>query len=410
MSAAPVHVIGLGMPGDPLSTAARAALAQADLVIGANSALATLADLGAEKLSYPSPLSELWPLLERQRGKRIVLLTSGDPLFYGIGATLLEKMPAEQLIFHPNVTSIQAAFARLKRPWQQAQLLSLHGRPLNSLRSVLRNHCLYALLTDRASHPVAIARLLVELGFVESDLWVAEELGTCREQVHHFQAAALAQSDTEFAALNVVIIETQGPGGLLPEFPGIPDECFSTGAEPGKGLLSKREVRLMILSLLEPQAGEIGWDIGAGCGGVAVEWARWGSYSSVYAVECHPGRLKHLESNRERFGVGENLRIIAGYAPEALAELPDPQAVFVGGSGGQLGELLIAVWERLLPGGRLVTSAVTEDSRMALYQFVGSREAYWTELSVARGDSLAGQRLLRPQLPVLLLKLEKPRS
>jgi precorrin-6Y C5,15-methyltransferase (decarboxylating) len=166
----------------------------------------------------------------------------------------------------------------------------------------------------------------------------------------------------------------------------------------------------MILSLLEPQAGEIGWDIGAGCGGVAVEWARWGSYSSVYAVECHPGRLKHLESNRERFGVGENLRIIAGYAPEALAELPDPQAVFVGGSGGQLGELLIAVWERLLPGGRLVTSAVTEDSRMALYQFVGSREAYWTELSVARGDSLAGQRLLRPQLPVLLLKLEKPRS
>jgi len=212
---------------------------------------------------------------------------------------------------------------------------------------------------------------------------------------------------TEFSPLNVVILETRGRGGVLPEFPGIPDERFSTGAEPGKGLLSKREVRLTILSLLAPRAGEIGWDMGAGCGGVAVEWARWNPHGEVYAVECHPERLEHLGVNRERFGVVANLHIVAGRAPAALAELPDPHAVFIGGSSGNLRELLDIVWARLRPGGRLVASAVTEDSRVELHAFAGDRAAEWTELSIARGESLAGQRIMRPYLPVLLMKLDK---
>lgn len=404
-----VHVVGLGMPGDPLGAAASAALAEADLIFGTATALAALPELAGEKQSYPSPLNELWPLLERREGQRIVLLASGDPLFYGIGATLLERLPAEEVEIHPNVSSLQVAFARIKRPWQQAQLLSLHGRPLGSLRSALRSNCLYGLLTDRRSHPVAVAGLLTESGFGESHLWVAEELGTARERIHHFRAAELAEQDAVFSAMTVVIIETLGPAGILPEFPGIPDEHFSTGAEPGKGLLSKREVRLMILSLLQARAGEIGWDIGAGCGGVSVEWARWNPRGMVYAVEYHTERLTHLGINRERFGVLDNLFIVAGYAPEALADLPDPNAVFVGGSSGKPGELLAAVWERLRPGGRLVASAVTEDSRAALHEFVGPREAVWTQIGVARGEKLAGQRVLQPRLPALLMQLEKPR-
>ena len=195
---------------------------------------------------------------------------------------------------------------------------------------------------------------------------------------------------------------------MLPEFPGIPDEQFSTGAEPGKGLLSKREVRLTILSLLAPRAGETGWDVGAGCGGVSVEWARWNLLGEVHAVECHPERLEHLGINRERFGVVSNLHVVPGRAPEALADLPDPHAVFIGGSSGSLREMLEVVWIRLRPGGRLVASAVTEDSRVDLHGFAGDREAYWTELSIARSERLAGQRVMRPYLPVLLMKLEKP--
>ncbi len=405
----PIHVIGMGIEMGALSPTTRAALAQAEIVIGATAHLAAFPILTAEKIPYPSPMSGLRNLLCAHAGQRIALLASGDPLFYGISQTLLRDLSPEHLVFHPNVSSLQAAFARLGRPWQSAQFLSLHGRPLATLRAVLQGHRLYALLTDRDNSPIAIARLLVDAGFGESALWVAEELGMPGERFRTFQAAELAAASLEFSPLNVVIVETQGSGGVLPEFPGIPDERFSTGAEPGKGLLSKREVRLTILSLLAPRAGEVGWDVGAGCGGVSVEWARWNQHSTVYAVECHPDRLEHLGINRERFGVVTNLHIVPGRAPAALMDLPDPDAVFIGGSSGSLREMLDTVWNRLQPGGRLVASAVTEDSRVELHGFVGDREAEWTELSVARSERLAGQRVMRPYLPVLLMKVEKSR-
>jgi len=404
----PIHVVGMGIEAGALSPTARAALEQAELIIGAAAHLAVFPELCAQKILYPSPMSGLQDLLRNHTGRRIALLASGDPLFYGISQTLLRYLSPEYLVFHPNVSSVQAAFARLGRPWQQAQMVSLHGRPLASLRAALQSNRRYALLTDRENSPVAIAQLLVQTGFGESDLWVAENLGMPGERFRHFRAADLANTEVEFSPLNVVILETRGLGGVLPEFPGIPDEQFSTGAEPGKGLLSKREVRLTILSLLAPRAGEIGWDVGAGCGGVSVEWARWNPYGEVYAVECHPERLEHLGINRERFGVVSNLHIIPGRAPEALADLPDPHAVFIGGSSGSLRNLLDAVWTRLLPGGRLVASAVTEDSRVDLHGFAGDREADWTELSIARSERLAGQRVMRPYLPVLLMKMEKP--
>lgn len=410
-SGPPLQVIGMGVePGAALADAARIALEQADVIFGAPRYLAAFAALPAAKYDYPNPLGNLWPLLQQLAGKRIALLASGDPLFHGVGASVLQRLGAEQVCFHPHVSSIQTAFARIKKPWQDARLVSLHGRAPAALKAVLHANRLYALLTDGAGAPPVIAGLLVEAGLNESLLWVAEDLGLPTERVRRFMAPELAAARVDFSPLNVVIVETRGPGGLLPEFPGIPDERFITDDEqPGKGMLSKREVRLSILSLLAPRAGETGWDVGAGCGGVAVEWARWNRRGQVYAVECHPERLRCLEANRERFGVLHNLQIVAGHAPEALTELPDPDIVFIGGSKGRLDELLEVGWRRLAPGGRLVASAVTEDSKLDLYRFTADRPAYWTELSVARGERLAGQRVLRPYLPVLLLSLEKSR-
>lgn len=403
-----IDVIGLGIDSDVvLSTAAQAALQQADLIIGAPRMVVALPPPRGEVRDYPRPMKALWPLLQTQAGKRIALLTSGDPLCYGIGATLIQHVDADRVTFHPHVSSIQAAFARIKQPWQQARLVSLHGRPLNSLRALLQvRHC-YALLTDKASHPGAIAALLVDVGLGESTLWIAENLGLPEERVRCFQANELLDQPVDYSPLTTVILETQGAGGLLPEFPGIPDERFITGAEPGKGMLSKREVRLAILSLLAPKAGEIGWDIGAGCGGVAVEWARWNPQGQVHAVECHGERVQHLRANRERFGVVNNLQVVEGLAPNVFGQLPDPHVIFIGGSNGELQVMLQAAWARLPAGGRLVASAVTEDSRVALYQFADARPAYWTEIRVARGERLAGQRLLRPYLPVLLMQLDK---
>ena len=254
----PIQVVGMGMAAEALTQAAQAALEQAELIIGSSAHLAAFPELTAEKMPYPSPMSGLPALLQTHAGRRIAVLASGDPLFYGISQTLLRFLPPEHLVFHPHISSLQAAFARLGRPWQAAHLLSLHGRPLAGLRAVLQANRLYALLTDRDNSPMAIAGIVAEAGFGASDLWVAEELGTAEERFRHFRVAELGGAEIEFSPLNVVILETRGPGGVLPEFPGIPDDHFSTGEEPGKGLLSKREVRLTILSLLVPRAGESG--------------------------------------------------------------------------------------------------------------------------------------------------------
>jgi precorrin-6Y C5,15-methyltransferase (decarboxylating) len=199
----------------------------------------------------------------------------------------------------------------------------------------------------------------------------------------------------------------------LPSFPGIPDEHFITDNEAGKGLITKREVRLAILSLLQPAPDDIGWDIGAGCGGVTVEWALWNPLGSVHAIEHHPKRLDCLQQNRDRFGVVDNLHIVAGRAPQALSELPAANIIFIGGSDGELPNMLQTLWQSLPLDGVIVASAVMETSRMQLLQFSQSPE--FTEsgrletlqIAVSKGGELAGQLLYRPNLPVTLFKFTK---
>lgn len=400
-------VIGLGVGSDPgLSTEAIQSLEQADLVVGSKRQIESLPDLSAEVVHYPSPFSGLWTLLDTWAGKRVTLLGTGDPLLYGIGATLLQRLDPNRITFHPATSSIQVAFARIKRPWSEARIISLHGRPLSSLRAALGTQRLYGLLTDAGSHPLAIAELVTEAGYGASTVWVAEDLGTSCEQISSFRADTLPAR--AFSPLNVVILETRGQGGPLPEFPGIPDEHFSTdGEQLGAGMLSKRETRLAILSLLEPRHGETGWDVGAGCGGVAVEWARWNPGGRVFAVERVAERARHLDINRERFGVVRNLEILVASAPDALASLPDPDAVFLGGGGSQLPALLDCCWRRLQTGGRLVVSAVTENSRACLNEFAQSEDTELSQIAVSRATNIGERHLLRPLLPVLLLKRVK---
>ncbi|TWI50986.1 precorrin-6Y C5,15-methyltransferase (decarboxylating) [Pseudomonas duriflava] len=410
-----LNVIGLGLAGETLAHEARRALQDAELVIGAPRHFEAVERAGLslpDRAPFPSPFSALWQLLETHQGKCIALLASGDPLFYGLGGHLRRHLAAEQLRFYPAVSSVQAAFSRIGQPWQEAEVISLHGRPLISLRASLRHNRWYAALTDACSYPAAIAAELVAAGFAESPVWVAEDLGSPDERITQHQAGVLGNSTTCFSPLNVVIFKTKGPGGVLPEFPGIADTAFSSdGESAGRGLLTKREVRLCILSMIDPRAGDIGWDVGAGCGGVAVEWARWNAQGHVHAVEYHSERLTHLATNRDRFGVVKNLHTHEGRAPDMLAGLPSPTVVFVGGGGRDLSAILNACWARLPSGGRLIASAVTEEARLALHLFdqtETSTDAEWIQLAVSRGDRLAGQRLMRPQLPVLLFKRVKP--
>lgn len=405
----PIQVIGVGPnPASALPRHLRALLEASELVVGAQRHLDGIGAISARRCIYPTPLDRFHGLLREARGKRVTVLASGDPLLFGIGAWLGRHLPSKSLRFHPNVSSIQAAFASIGLPWHEARIVSLHGRPLRSLLPAIRMNRTYAVLTDATNNPTAVAGLLMECGFENSVVWVAEDLCMPSQQVCRYTASELGGRTIRFSPLNVVIVHTQGSGGVIPEFPGIPDQAFTTGAAPGQGMLTKREVRVAALNLLQTRATEIAWDVGAGCGGISVEWAFWAPLATIYAVEMNRDRVDHLRANRDQFGVMGNLEIVTGRAPEALQPLPDPDAIYVGGSDGNLAELLDAVWNRLRRGGRLVAAAVTEESRSALLAFGKVKHPEWLEISVSRGDSLGNQTVMRPSLPVLLSCLVKP--
>ncbi len=404
-----IQVSGWGVGQPPrLSAQARQALTAATEVIGSARQLDSLAVAAEQRVLLP----KLEALLAHLRcaEAEVVVLASGDPLHYGIGGFLSRHFERDRLTFHAGLSSIQVLCQQLHLSQQQVEVVSLHGRPLITLRRHLKKGRRLVILSDAQSQPQHLAQACLDAGFGNSSLWVSERIGYPEQRLSSFSVAELLEQELEFEPLHLSLIEVAGCGGVLPEFPGIEDQNFVTDGERGQGLLSKREVRLAILSLLQPASGELGWDIGAGCGGVAVEWALWNRGGKVLAIEHHAERLAALAQNRSKFGVVENLELVAGFAPEALMGLPRPDKVFIGGSGGQLLEILQQVWVRLGDGGVLVVSAVTEESRLALLQFGRSMpelESESVQISVARRGALAGQSLYRPQLPVTLFKWVK---
>ncbi len=413
-----IHIIGLGVTEtSELDSNALSALKQADWVMGSSRQLKVVeALLEHQKTLVLPPLSELEKCLNELDTKAeisVAVLASGDPLYYGIGKWFCRHFEPERLRFYPAVSSIQAACHTLRLSLQDVDVVSLHGRPLERIRTVLKSNKTLAVLTDRNSLPQILARECIAAGFQESRLSVCENLGYFTERVRQFTARDLAEMEEAFDPLHVTVIECRGLGGFLPEFPGIPDDRFITGQDAGKGMITKREVRLNILSLLQPACGDVIWDIGAGCGSVAIELAYWNERSQVFAIEHHPERLRCLEENVQRFGVVSNLSIRPGYAPEILEGLPAPTKIFVGGSDGRLPELIALCWSLLPAGGTLAASAVTENTRHQLIQFLEQRnlcqdaDVETLQIAVSRGGSLAGQLLYRPALPVTLFRFNK---
>lgn len=414
-----IHVVGLGVSHlAELSADAQQALAQVDLVIGSERQLATIkALMPSDKATTELPkLAELKSLVEGAlaEDKSVMILASGDPLFYGIGRWFSRHFAQSDLRFYPAVSSLQMACHRLGLALQGLEVLSLHGRPVEKLKTRLRQNQPLLILTDSKSYPQVLAQHCVESGFPQAQLTVLETLGYLDEQIRSFSASELLENDHDFDPLHLTLIEPSSNQGYLPEFPGIPDQHLITDNDkPGKGMISKREVRLTILSLMQLSRDDQVWDIGAGCGGVAVELAYWQPLATVHAIEHHPDRLSCLEANRQRFGVVSNLKIIAGRAPEALEGLASPNKVFIGGSDGELPQLLAQVWALLPLGGVLVASAVTENTKQLLMQFWQERsetedsEMETTQVAVSRGETLAGQLMYRPNLPVNIFKFTK---
>ncbi len=407
-----IHVIGLGVgDGVRLSKPAQDALFKSNSVIGSPRQLQLARDLGgaieAHLLELPK-LGELESMILGLDDGDICLLASGDPLYYGIGRWLTRHFDAGRLRFYPAVSSIQAICNRLGLALQDCQVISLHGRDLAGLRRVLKKNRDIIVLTDRHSHPRALAQSCMAANFEASRIHVGEDLGSDNERIREFAAADLASDDTfDCSDLNVCVLRVRGRGGLLPEFPGIDDHAFATDRASGQGMFTKREVRLAILALMQPGDGDVIWDVGAGCGGVATELAHWNERVAVYAVEQHPERLACLAENRQRFGCVTNLHIVDGRAPQALEDLPQPTGVFIGGNDGELDAILDFCWQRLPAQGLLVASAVTESTRDRLQEFALSMAPSQVEtlqLSASPGAINQDGIEYHPRLPVSLFK------
>lgn len=413
-----IAIIGLGVAEHAcLDKAACEALCSADIVIGSARQLKTVAAYTQQlqKIKMPK-LTQLKAVISEFSGLKIAVLASGDPLYFGIGRWFFRHYPRQYIQCYAAVSSIQAACNRLGIALQDADVVSLHGRPLASLKIRLKRNCTLIVLTDKRSAPKYLAEACIEANFSDSRISICEDLGYASETLHTVNATELVNAKRGFSDLNLCVIEVLGLGNVQPEFPGIPDHHFHTGDTAGKGMITKREVRLCILSFMQLSAGDVVWDIGAGCGGVAVEMAYWQPKAQVHALECHPCRLGFLRENRQRFGVVNNLHILEGRAPAALAQLPRPGKVFIGGSGGHLPELLEATWHLLPEQGVLVVSAVVESTKRILAEFATQRDSgqvECVELSVKRATfdpataTSPAQLSYAAKLPVEIFKFTK---
>lgn len=359
-----IHVVGIGLDGAAgLVEEARQLVETATLLVGSDRHLSYFPNQPAKRLvlgDFTQAVAEIRQQLAGNTGC-IVVLVSGDPLFFGLGRLLAAELPPQKLTFHPHLSSVQLAFNSIKVPWQDARLISAHGRSMDELLQALQQGAeKIAVLTDKTNSPSAIARLLLSLDLPSKyEFWVCENLGGAAEQVQSYPVAEIV--DRTFAPLNVVVLlrHSNKPEQLelanLPQL-SLPDNLFLSFSDR-PGLMTKREVRLLVLGELALKPEQIVWDIGAGTGSVSIEIARLFPTSKVYAIEKTAAGSSLISQNCRRFGV-ENVIPIHGTAPEILSALPNPDRIFIGGSGGNLTQIL-EVCSRLAPNGVLVLALAT---------------------------------------------------
>jgi precorrin-6Y C5,15-methyltransferase (decarboxylating) len=336
-----------------------------------------------------------------RRGTPTVILATGDPLWFGIGATLARQLAADEFAIYPTPSAFQLAAARLRWPLQHVATLSLHGRPVELLHPhILPGNRLLALTSDRSTLTEA-ARLLVARGYGASRLTILESLSGADERISDttatdFDPAAIG----DFHVLAIDCVAEAG-AALLPTVPGLPDAAFVSD-----GQLSKREVRAATLARLAPTPGALLWDVGAGCGSIGIEWMRGARDAHALAFERSAARRELIAANARALGT-PGLDIIAGDAPDSLRGRAPPDAVFIGGDVANTA-LFDACWAALRPGGRLVTNAVTLDGEAALYARQARLGGELVRLDIAVLDRIGAERVLRPRLPVTQWLAVKP--
>ena len=411
-AAAAVTVVGIGEDGwDGLGGEAREALRRATLIVGSARQLALLPDLGVPCQPLPSPLLEHLDDLVRDH-PGLCLLASGDPMLHGIGATLARRLGRERLRVFPAASSVALACARLGWPEHEAEVVSLVTQPPEAALAAMRPGARVVLLCRDGGTPAAVARLLADRGWADSELTVLERLGGPAERVRgparagDLAPGGLAPGDGPgghgFADLCVLAVRPRAssPAAAAGRLPGLPDAAFETD-----GQITRRELRVLALSALRPGPRELLWDVGAGSGSIGIEWLRAEPLARAIAVEARADRGERIRRNAAALGV-PGLRVVCGQAPAALAGLPAPDVIFIGGGLTARG-VLETCWERLPPGGRLVAHAVTVQSEAVLHRWQAAEGGQLIRSALSYLEPLGGFTTWRPALPVIQWQVTK---
>jgi precorrin-6B C5,15-methyltransferase / cobalt-precorrin-6B C5,C15-methyltransferase len=389
-------VVGIGADGwTGLGDQARAALREADTIVGSTRQLDLLpAETNARLRAWPSPIDSLVDELANGPTGNTCVLASGDPMLFGIGATLARRVGPERLHIHPHPSAFALACARLGWPAADVSLASAVGRPPEVVGRLLqpgRRLIAYVAGADGAKEVARVAR---ERGFGASRMVVLERLGTDAERVH--DTTVDDWGDREADPLHAVALDL-GPAPdapLLPLTPGLPDDAYDSD-----GQLTKRGVRAIALAALGPAPGQLLWDVGAGSGSIAIEWLRAEDTARAIAIELREDRAQRLTANALRLGV-PRLEVVQAEAPAALDGLEQPDAIFVGGGVTEPG-LVDRCWNALEPGGRLVANAVTLEGQSVLLEARAAHGGELTRIALEHADQIGGFTAWRPQLPVV---------
>ncbi|TGL36738.1 precorrin-6y C5,15-methyltransferase (decarboxylating) subunit CbiE [Leptospira koniambonensis] len=404
-----VTVIGIGDDGCVgLSSKAMGAVARARVLAGGERHLDFFPQFDGERIIIKNDIIRTAEkIAELSAEHTICVLASGDPLFFGIGNLILKKVGRDHVEFIPAPSSVQNAFSKIGVKWDDASFLSLHGRTIEGFITKLQSISKIACLTDETNSPSKIAKYLLNYSETDWKAFVCENLGGKEEKVREFELETLAETQ-DISNLNVIILIRKDPNWkpspLLPFF----GEDEYAKRLPKKGLITKKEVRILSLSALEIRPDSVIWDIGAGSGAVSIEAARIAKEGRVYAIEVDPEGIEICQQNILSHKT-DNVFLIHGKAPQALLDLPSPDCVFIGGSKGNMKEIIELSFERLSQGGCLVANAITLDNVSEAYKTFRDMDLIpeVSLINISRGQKLADYLRYEALNPIHIFKIRK---
>ncbi|MDX1786079.1 MAG: precorrin-6y C5,15-methyltransferase (decarboxylating) subunit CbiE [Roseovarius sp.] len=387
-----LHIVGIGEEGlAGLLPATRAIVEAAEVIVGGDRHHDLSSAIAAERVAWPSPFDALIDMLRGYKGRRVVVLATGDPLWFSVGARIGRAIDPAEIVYHPQLSAFQLAAARMGWSLADVETLTVHGRPVEQMIAFIQPGARLLILTTGAQTPAQIAGFLTERGFGGSKMTVLAAMGGEREA--RFDGTAQDWNHTVPAFNTLAVDCVAAPdAALLPRVPGLADDMFRHD-----GTMTKQEVRAATLAKLMPMRGALLWDIGCGCGSVAVEWMRAARYARAIGIEPRADRRAMAAANALALGT-PRLELIEGQVPEALTGLAAPDAVFIG--GGLSIETFDAAWEALRPLGRLVCNAVTLESEAVLIALHKAHGGQLVKLQVNRAEPVGNLTGWRPLMPV----------